>query len=81
VRRSSGRNGEFDLDAFDQDKVNKHLRRLMWPRVTAPQLASALMRRHRKGSLIMPRPLPSRPLPSVDRLYVLIVYSGHGQLS
>jgi hypothetical protein len=37
--------GEFDPETFDWDSVNKHLRSLKWPRTTADQLASVLMRR------------------------------------
>ena len=37
--------GDFDPEAFDRHKTNRHLRLLKWPRVTERQLASVLMRR------------------------------------
>ncbi len=37
--------GAFDPEAFDCEGINKHLRKLKWPRVTERQLASVLMRR------------------------------------
>jgi hypothetical protein len=37
--------GRFDPEAFDRDIINKHLRKLKWPRTTVDQLAGVLMRR------------------------------------
>lgn len=37
--------GEFESEAFDREKINKHLRKLKWPRTTEGQLAGVLMQR------------------------------------
>ena len=37
--------GRFDPEAFDRDKINKHLRKLRWPHTSVSQLAGVLMRR------------------------------------
>jgi len=37
--------GEFDAEAFDIEKINKHLQKLKWPRTTIDQLAKVLMAR------------------------------------
>jgi len=37
--------GKFEPEAFDREKINKHLRKLKWPRTTERQLARVLMQR------------------------------------
>jgi hypothetical protein len=39
--------GSFDPEAFDLNRVNRHLRKLKWPRTTIAQLAGVLMQRDR----------------------------------
>ena len=39
--------GSFDPEAFDLNKVNRHLGKLKWPRTTIVQLAGVLMQRDR----------------------------------
>jgi len=35
----------FDPEAFDRERINKHLRKVKWPHTTVSQLASVLMQR------------------------------------
>jgi hypothetical protein len=37
--------GKFDPDTFDQERINRHLRKLKWPRTTESQLRRVLMQR------------------------------------
>ena len=37
--------GKFEPEAFDREKINKHLRKLKWPRTTEGHLARVLMQR------------------------------------
>ena len=37
--------GKFEPEAFDREKINKHLRKLKWPRTTEGQFARVLMQR------------------------------------
>jgi hypothetical protein len=37
--------GKFEPEAFDREKITKHLRKLKWPRTTEGQLARVLMQR------------------------------------
>jgi len=37
--------GKFDPDAFDEPRINRHLRKLKWPRTTVNQLGRVLMQR------------------------------------